>query len=91
MKLQLVEMTHPKLPGQPARVPVQSVQLHQRAGWQLAEADAPPDPPQDAPRDAPPKDQVTTHEAPADAGASALPDPDTDKAPRARRASKGDE
>lgn len=80
MKLQLVTMTHPRLPGQPARVPAQSVQAHQRAGWQLVEDDTPPD--------APLADEATTDEGPAPAEASVLPD--TDKSPRGRR-TRGDE
>ncbi|GII88281.1 hypothetical protein Ssi03_62710 [Sphaerisporangium siamense] len=59
-------------------VPESAVPHHQRAGWERT--DPPPPPPEDDPQD----------EAPADAGASALKDPD--QTPRRRRTtSRGDD
>lgn len=49
MVLEIVEMVHPQLPGQTARVPKQSVPHHQRAGWRAKE----PDPPVETKSEAP--------------------------------------
>lgn len=62
MALDLVEMEHPDLPGQTARVPKQSVRHHQRAGWRLKEPD-------------PPTQTDETTEAPETPGLSHVQDP----------------
>lgn len=75
----MVLMRHPKLPeDQLIKAMPQQVQAYQRSGWEVI-PDPEPDPPTTASED---------DEAPATAGASALPD----QSPRRRRAPKeGDE
>lgn len=84
----MVRMRHPKLPEtQTIDVMEQQVPAFQRSGWDVI-----PDPPEEPPgeQDSPPDNPTTSDEAPADAGASALPD--TGKPPSGRRTPKeGDE
>lgn len=76
-----VWISHPHLEGA-VEVPATSLAQHQRAGWEQTDPPPPPPPPElDPGPDDTPSDQ--TSEAPAPAGASALPD----ESPRRRRAS----
>jgi hypothetical protein len=82
----MVLMRHPKLPeDQVIKAMPQQVQAYQHSGWEVI-----PDPPEGPPADSdsPPTTASEDEEAPASAGASALPD----QSPRRRRAPKeGDE
>ncbi len=81
-------MRHPQLPDDQTIV-AQDPQVphYQRSGWEVVDDDPPAgDAPPTEQGDPPPTTEKTTPEAPAAAGASALPG--TDKAPRGQRASK---
>ncbi len=72
-----VWIKHPLLPDNPpAKVPACSLPEWQFSGWEVTDAPPPADPD-------PARTEQPTTEAPADAGASALPD----ESPRRRRAS----
>jgi hypothetical protein len=78
--METVWISHPHLDDRKVQVPASSLPHHQRAGWE--ETDPPPPPPLPVRKDA-----EETTEAPATAGASALPD----ESPRGRRTTtKGD-
>lgn len=81
-----VWMSHPRIDDGKRKIEVSRSALrhYQRAGW--AETDPPPPP--TPRRQARGKQAEQTTEAPATAGASALPET---KSPRARRATRGDE
>lgn len=79
--METVWISHPKLGDRKVEVPKESLPQHQRAGWE--ETDPPPPPPLPDEEQQPTEDEKP--EAPADAGASALPA----ESPQGRRASKG--
>lgn len=84
-------MRHPNLPDDQTIVAQDSqVQHYQRSGWEVVPDDPPADGASPAEQGDPPPttEKITNAEAPAAAGASALPG--TDKSPRGQRASKGD-
>ncbi|MCW2767775.1 MAG: hypothetical protein JWO11_3734 [Nocardioides sp.] len=89
--METVWIAHPNLGDRKVEVPVSALPHHQRAGWE--ETDAPPPPPLPEPDpgpddDPPDKTADQTDGAPADAGASSLPD----ESPRRRRTTtRGDE
>lgn len=83
--METVWISHPNLDDRKVEVPASALPHHQRAGW--VETDAPPPPPLPEPdpgpgEDPPSENPDQTSGAPADAGASALPE-----SPRRRRAS----
>lgn len=84
----MVRMRHPRLPADQviSALPSQ-VQAYQRSGWEVIE-DEPPteEAPPDPGGDSPPKTADQTNEAPATAGASALPGPSA-----RRRTTRGDD
>lgn len=81
-----VWIAHPNLGERKVEVPKSSLAHHQRAGWDVTDPPPPPPLPEPDPDpDADPSEKTT--EAPADAGASALP---AEPLPQGRRVSKGD-
>lgn len=75
-----VRMEHPNLPGQVITVSPLAVPHYQASGWEPATGPEPD--PRKPKRAASPE---TTPEAPADAGASALPDSDSETSVKRRR------
>ncbi|WP_433445645.1 hypothetical protein [Nonomuraea sp. CA-141351] len=70
--METVWITHPNLDGRTIEVSKQSLPHHQRSGWVETDPPPPPQPPQ--------RPDLQSSEAPANAGASALPQP-----PKSRR------